>query len=366
MITVPVFRPSLFALTIAIFAGATSSCTCVTCGDDDVPSVSGGQPWQDSVATYRERILGLLANDNELFTITESEFVRHAMAADSSLVELERRPLLRQWANVGQPALHPLLFARSIRDIGSGEELVQFSLIQNAASTRQIAIDSLGVEPLSAVFGGEVVGAFDRTGTVYLQPVYRRDTRRLALLRFELKTNTTFTDFTSIRYTGLIDFPNVRQSERAVSTIKWLDGNFYMATKQGAYLISRAGVSERIITPSADTRDIFRYEGIYYATQSTTGPLYVSHDGLSWSASGILTDLRLVRVFGDQLLSHDFEGWAWRVSDEITAQTRPLIMNEGFPEDNDKYYGMVNLRGSFYMSIDKKIVRGRELKMLAQ
>ncbi len=350
---------------MTVVAGATSSCTCLTCDDEDELQVADrAKLWTDSIQVFRERILGMLANDGELFTVTESEFVRHTMVNDSTLMEIERRPLLRQYANSGQPALHPVVFARSIRDIGNGEELIQFSLVQNAAATRVLSIDSLGVEPLSAVFGGEFVGAFDRTGTVYLQPVYRRDTRRVAVLRFELKTNTAFTEFVSIRYTGLIDFPNVRQTERAVSTIKWLDGNFYMATKQGAYLITRTGVAERIITPSADVRDVFRYEGVYYATQSSTGPLYESQDGLAWTTSGIVTDLRLVRVFGDQLLSHDFEGWRWNITADITQQSKPLAINESFPIENDKYFGLVNLRGKFYMSIDRRIVRGEELREL--
>ncbi len=359
------FRYFLFATTVVTVVTASSSCTCVTCDEEEeVQQLAAGKPWDDSLFVFRERILGLLANDRELFTITQSEFIRHTMLDDSTLLEIERRPLLRQYANSGQPALHPVVFARSIKDIGNGEELIQFSLIQNPAASQILSIDSLGVEPLSAVFGGEVVGAFDRTGTVYLQPVYRRDTRRVAVMRFELRTDPTFTNFVSIRYTGLIDFPNVRETERAVSTIKWLDGNFYLATKQGAYLISRAGIAERIIAPSADIRDVFRYEGIYYATQSSTGQLYESQDGLAWTTSGIVTDLRLVRVFGDKLLSHNFEGWLWNITNDVRQQSSPLALNRDFPLENDKYFGLVNLRGRFYMSVDKHLVCANELRAM--
>lgn len=340
----------------------TTSCRCVNCDDDDMEVVDEDSiVWEDNVMVFRERVLSLLANDAELHVATESEFVRFTMSEDTTLTELERRPLIRQYANSGQPALHPLVFARSIKDIGSGEELVQFSLVQNSGGTRQISIDSLSAVPMTAVFGGEVVGAFNRTGTVYLQPVYRRDKRNLALMRFELRTNSTFTEFTSIRFTGLIDFPNVRESQRAYSTIKFLDGNFYLATKQGAYLIDNAGNAERIIAPTADIRDFFRYEGIYYATQSTAGPLFESQDGLAWTPSGIVSDLKMVNVFGNDIVSHELEGWKWRVSEGVEAQAKPLKLNDDFPLGNDMYFDIVTMRRQFYMSVDRRIVRSAGL-----
>lgn len=348
-----------------LFAGVLSvtalpSCQCITCDDDDALEADAA-PWQDSVAVFRERVLGLLATPTELHVATESEFVRYGMSDDTVLAEVERRPLIRQYANLGQPALHPLLFARALRDIGTSVELVQFSLVQNAGATREIAVDSLTEAPLTLAFGGEVVGAFNRTGTVYLQPVYRRDTRRVALLRFEIAFDPTFTSFQRIRFTGLVDLPNVREIDRAVSTIKYLDGLFYVATKEGAYAVDNAGRVERVIAPSASIRDIFRYEGTYYATQGTDGPLFESQEGRAWVPSGIVTDFRLVEVLGNQLVIQELEGWQWELAEDIDAVAKPLRLNEEFPRDNDKYFALARLGRAYYMSIDKRIVRSREL-----
>ena len=48
-------------------------------------------------------------------------------------------------------------------------------------------------------------------------------------------------------------------------------------------------VDERVIGPTASLRDVFRYDNIYYATQSSTGPLFESLDGRDWQPSGIVT-----------------------------------------------------------------------------
>ena len=349
-----------FAVALAALAAASSSCKCLTCDDDEM-SVVEEQPWQDSVAVFRERVLGLLATPSELYVATESEFVRFGTSDDAILSEVERRPLVRRYANLGQPALHPLIFARGLRDIGDGAESVQFSLVQNAGATRVIPIDSLSSVPLTLAFGGQVVGAFSRTGRIYLQPVYRRDTRRVALLRFEIDFDPTFTSFASLRYTGLIDLPNVREIDRAVSTVKYIDGMFYVATKEGAYAVENSGRVERIIAPSASIRDIFRYEGTYYATQSTDGPLFVSQEGRSWAPSGIVTDFRLVKAIGGQLVTQELEGWQWRLAEDVDEPARALLLNEDFPRQNDAYFGLARLSKTYYMSIDKRIVRTEQL-----
>ena len=337
------------------------SCRCLTCDDDEGAAPAAEAPWQDSVATFRERILSMLSTSTELYVATESEFVRYGMSEDTVLREVERRPLVRRYRNLGQPALTDVVFARGLADIGSSEELVQFSLVQNSGATREVSIDSLTSVPVTLAFGGEVVGAFNRTGNIYLQPVYRRDTRRVALLRFELTYDPTFTSFQRIRFTGLVDLPNVRDLDRAVSTIKYLDGRFYVATKEGAYTVDNAGRVERIIPPSASIRDIFRYEGIYYATQSTDGPLFESQEGRVWSPSGIVTDFRLVEVIGGQLIVQELEGWQWDIAEDVAEAAKPLRLNEGFPRDNDKYYALTRLQRDYYMSIDRRIVRARDL-----
>ena len=353
---------AVFAIGLAVLA-ALPSCRCLTCDDDGEPGPGLTEaPWQDSVAAFNERILGLLATPTELHVATESEFIRYGMSEDTVLSEVERRPLVRRYRNLGQPALSPLVFARGLSDIGNSEESVQFSLVQNSGATREIPVDSLTEVPVTLAFGGEVVGAFNRTGTIYLQPVYRRDTRRVALLRFELSYDPTFTSFQRIRFTGLIDLPNVREIDRAVSTVKYLDGRFYVATKEGAYTVDDAGRVERIIGPTASIRDIFRYEGVYYATQSTDGPLFESQEGRTWVPSGIVTDFRLVEVLGGQLVVQELEGWQWQIAEDVDADSRPLRLNEDFPRDNDKYFALARLGRTFYMSIDKQIVRAGDLE----
>lgn len=362
----PLSRLVSITLTILIFGAlstvllSTTACTCLTCGDDDDgPAAGKKQPWPDTIATFRQRIIGLHATNDELYAFTANEFFRYSR--DLTLVEA--RPLVAQYANLGQPAVNNLVYARVTRDLGSGEELLQISLAQNAAATELVAIDSLTPQPLQVIYDGETVGAFNRLGTIYLQPVLRRDTRRVALLRFEIKTNVTFTRITEFRYTGMIDLPAVRDIERVVSSVNYLDGAFFVATKFGAYRVSDAGVVEILTETNAEIRDIFRYDGDFYASQSSAGPMLKSIDGRTWNSSGIATNLRLVSVFGDSaIVSHELEGWTWQLSKKITDQSKPLRLNENFSTSNNSiYFGLVRFGQRYYMSVDNRIFAGDRL-----
>ena len=355
-----VWLPALATAIVMLLTA--SSCTCLTCDDGDGgPVVIEESAWPDTVASLRRRIIALHATEDEVFAFTESEFVR--FARDFSVVEA--RPLVAQYANLGQPAASDLVIARLTRDLGSGEELLQISLAQNGAANELIAIDSLTAEPLEVIHDGERIGAFNQTGTVYLQPVMRRDTRRAALLRFEIETNATFTEITEIRYAGMIDLPAVRDVERVVSSINEIDGAFFVATKFGAYRIADDGPAVLLTETNAEIRDIFSFDGELYASQSSAGPMLKSVDGLRWTNSGIATNLRLVGVFGDSaIVSHELEGWTWQMTHKITDQSKPVLLNASFPQsDNSIYFGLVEFRDRFYMSVDNRIVASDRIQV---
>ena len=353
----PLFVVSLVAL--GLLGGV--ACTCVTC--DDTPRASGGGdqlPWPDTVATLRQRIIALHATADELFVFSDHEFVR----LSSDLTTVESRPLVAQLQNLGRPAVNDLVYARVARNISTGEELLQVSLAQNAAASALVAIDSLTPEPLEVIFDGETVGAFNREGTIYIQPVLRRDSRLVALARFELETDQTFTRIRELRFTGLIDLPEVRDLERVVSSVNYLEGAFYVATKFGAYRVSDAGQVERLTPADAEIRDVFRYDGAFYASQSSAGPMFTSRDGRAWNSSGIATNLRLVSPLGDSLIvSHEVEGWLWQITPDLERQARPLELNPGFPLDNSLYFGLVRFGERFYLSVDNRLYSSDRLEI---
>ncbi len=339
----------------------SSSCTCLTCGDEMDEPDKAKLVWPDSIATTQQRIIGLHATADELHVFTANEFRRYSK--DFALVE--SRNVVSDYQNLGQPAANDLVHARVLRDLGTLEEVLQISLAQNAAASETIVLDSLGPEPINVLATGETVGAFNNLGTVYVQPVLRRDTRQVALMLFSISTNQTFTRITDLKFERMVTMPEVREIERAVSSINYFSGHFYIATKFGGYRLSEAGVLERLTPTNTEVRDFFRYDGDFYATQSSAGPMLTSVDGRNWASSGIATDLRLVSVFGDSsIVSHELEGWAWRISKAIEKQSKPIQYNKDIVLNDSFFFGMVRFNRRFYMSVDKTILASDELKQI--
>ncbi len=358
------FTFSLFILGISLFMG---SCTCVTCGDDDDGGgMNGGmntenEAWDDTEVETIERIIALHSTQDELQVFTKSEFLRVEMGTDRVI---QIRNFLPQFTALGQPAVNDLIFARGLRDTRDGSDAIEFQLVLNQGEVRRFAIDSLTPSLLAIEDDGAQIGAFNDLGTIYVQPVIQRDERRLGMLIFAIATDQTFFEFADVSFVGLIDFPNVREDARVVSSIRFIDDYFYIATKFGAYRLSESGVLETLIPSPTDIRDIFKYDGKFYATQVSLAPMFTSDTGLAWESSGIVTDLRLVDVFGDQLVSQELEGWQYQLTEDLMSVTEPLRLNDSFGNvGNDQFFGIEKLGSSFYLGFENTLYKTDSLQV---
>ena len=341
------------------------SCTCVTCGDDDDGTGNGGMntendAFQRTDVETVERIIALHSTQDELQVFTKSEFLRVEMETDRVI---QIRNFLPQFTALGQPATNDLIFARGLRDTRDGSDEIEFQLVLNQGEVRRFSIDSLTSSLLAIEDDGAQIGAFNDLGTIYVQPVIQRDERRLGMLIFSIATDQTFFEFTDVSFVGLIDFPNVREAPRVVSSIRFIDDHFYIATKFGAYRLSESGLLETLIPNPTDIRDIFKYDGKFYATQVSLAPMFTSDTGISWESSGIVSDLRLVDVFGDQLISQELEGWQYQITNELTEITEPLMLNESFGNvTNDQFFGIEKFGSSFYLGFDNGLYKTDSLR----
>ncbi|MFK8056764.1 MAG: hypothetical protein AB8F78_11645 [Saprospiraceae bacterium] len=339
------------------------SCTCLTCDDDGDPV---GMPtenaaWDTTTVSTTERIIALHSKPDELLAFTKSEFLRIAAITDNVI---ERRTFLPRYQALGQPAVNDLMFARGLSDTRDGADIVEFQLVLNPAEVERFYIDSITTQLLAIEDDGAQIGAFNDLGTIYVQPVIQRNERRLGMLIFSLTTDQTFTEFTDVSFVGLIDFPTVREAARVVSSIRFIDDHFYIATKFGAYRLSESGVLETLIASPTDIRDIFKYDGRFYATQVSLAPMFVSNSGQNWQSSGIVTDLRLVDVFGDQLVSQELEGWRYNLTDDLMQIPEELEMNESFGNlTNDQFFGIDKLGSSFYLGFENRLYKTDSLRV---
>ena len=351
----------LLFFSVALLMG---SCTCVSCDDDDG---GGGNTMSNENEVFEatevetvERIIALHTTQDELQVFTKSEFLRVEMGTDR-VVQI--RNFLPQFEALGQPATNDLIFARGLRDTRDGSDEIEFQLVLNQGEVRRFSIDSLTSSLLAIEDDGAQIGAFNELGTIYIQPVIQRDERRLGMLIFSIETDQTFFEIEDISFVGLVDFPTVREAPRVVSSIRYIDDHFYIATKFGAYRLSETGVLETLVPNPTDIRDIFKFDDKFYATQVSLAPMFTSETGESWESSGIVTDLRLVDVFDQQLVSQELEGWQYQLTNQLTEVTEPLMLNESFGNvTNDQFFGIEKFGSSFYLGFENVLYKTVSLR----
>ena len=355
-------RLVLFVLGISLLS--LPSCRCLDCDDDG----GGGTvqlddaPWTATNLTTRGRITSLFATPDELFVFTPVEFVRGTVE-DTVFTTVDRRPFPSALRTLGRPAVNNLAFVRGVLNTTTSEQLLEFQLTQNAGASITLAIDSLGPELVSLEEDASAIGAFNDEARVYVQPVIRRTDRNVALLFFTLDYNPSFTAFTSIEYNGLVALPNVTEDDKIVSDIDFIDGSFYVSTKRGLYRVSESGVVETVLDNFNDIRDVFRYQGDLFATKASTAPLLQSEDGFNFRQS-FVQEMYLTQIEGPYIVTQNFEGWEYLITDDLAQQTKPMKLNPDFPTARDVYFGLERWDNRYYLGVDQRLYVADDLEQV--
>ena len=323
------------------------------------------QPWSPTGFSLSNQITGVEAFGSELFVVSPTEFARLSVdSADLQLIEL--RQFGSRLRTLGRPALHPLVFAKADLDPVTGEESIEFQLVREAVVRRRFAVDSLLGEDLALETDGSTIGAFSRDARLYLQPVVRRRTGRVAVLLFALDYTVDFSELRSLDFAGIVDVPDLLEDDAVVQATRYLDGAFYLATKTGGYRISETGVVDEVITRSRWVKDFFEYDGDYYASLAGLAEVFVSVDGEDFRPSGFVQELGLVDVFGDMLVTQEFEGWQYGLTRTLAQTPRPLALNGDFPRRNDAYFGIDRVGRTYFLGVDREVYVGAGLEAVEE
>lgn len=353
---------------VAVAALLLGGCRCLDCEDDD----PGGpetparlQPWRSTTLSTERPIIGVHASPFEVLVFTENEFVRASQRVDpvtgeARLSVVDRRRFRSVLRGQGQPAVSDLAFARGVLDTETGEELIEFQAVQNAGGVAQLAIDSVRIDTtfdeLAALASdGREIGAFSRDARVYAQPIVRRERRSLALVLIRLDYDRSFERVTDVEPFAVVDLPNVREEDRAISSVTFIDGLFYVATKSGGYRVTRGGEVEEVIDRFTGVRDFFKYEGAVYATREGPGGLLVSEDGVFFRNSALVQDFGVVDVIGEDVVVQRFGGWPYFVTDDLAAAPDSLALNRNFTRAQDAYFGLARLEGRYYLGLGRAL-----------
>ncbi|MCU0345447.1 MAG: hypothetical protein MUC59_00800 [Saprospiraceae bacterium] len=338
------FFAALIAATMFI-----TSCQTTPFWEDDDPS-SGGIQWDTVGLTMSPKILGLHATPFELYAISENSFAR----LNSNLELIERRTLPISNAI---PALNDNSFARlTVND--QNRQVVEFRLTRNPDEIFRLLVDTLSAPAGNTLEIEELanaIGAYSTDGTQFLMASKVLPARYYSLHLFSVQQNFQNNTFASIKLVKRMDLPELEASaDGVIKSIKFVSGNFYLASQQGAWRITPAGIATRIFSQWKE--DCFSWQGDLYMTGTVDYDLEKSIDnGLDWERVNIPTDLRHVAVADTFVFTQTLPGKVFQLMPSDFKVAKDITYPSAADPSSSFFYGLVEFNKRFYFSIDNSI-----------
>jgi hypothetical protein len=311
----------------------------------------GGIKWDSIDFRMEPYVQGLLATPFELYVISENSFAR--LSADLDVVE--RRPFLLPSKSNSLPALSENTLARLTTN-AQGRQVVEFHLARNSTQVFSLLVDTLPVvagNSLEIESFNTPVGAFSNDGSLFLMPAKLLPARTYSLYLFEIRQNFQHNAFESLKMIKRIDLPDLSaDADEVIKAVKFLNGNFYLTTQQGAWRITPSGVIAKV-RPSWK-EDCFAYQGDLYMTGIYDYDLDKSIDnGLEWERVNVGTEMRHVVVADTMLFTQQVPGQIFRVMPKDFKLAKEITYPTVANPVSSAFYGLVFFEGRYIFSMDK-------------
>lgn len=180
--------------------------------------------------------------------------------------------------------------------------------------------------------------------------------RHYVFLIFEIKHNTAHSSFASIEIKERVEIEALGAEVAKLNNIRFLENNFYVTSREGAWRITPSGEVEKIFYQWM--LDCFSWEGSLYATGTNSFDLHRSSDnGHTWVRLNQNSDLKYAETVGDYIFTHLVLGHRYNVmiGDDF-IQSKEFSYPLQSPAATDvSYYGIGELNGNYYFSMDREI-----------
>lgn len=298
------------------------------------------------------QIQGVHATPFEWYTISENEFYR--FDGDNEL--LEKRPLAKNSGVLGIPALSDNTFVRLTTN-DNAEQVLEFHLTRNPAEIHTIIVDSLvapGDSFVEVEFEAHRLGAFSSDGTIFMTVLETLPNRHYAIAMFEVLHNQAHTSFTSVKMVKRIDLTELSTDLAKLMSIRFVNGNFYVTSQEGAWRVTPSGNAERIFTQWM--LDVFPYQGDVYITGINSFDLHKSTDnGVEWERQNQNSDLKVVQNLNETLFTQITPGLVFQQAESDLLSAKFIHMPEGYEIQDAIYFGAFFFAGNYYFSCDREV-----------
>ncbi len=334
---------ALLAISLLLF-----SCQRPLIVDDDQPD--GNTQWE--LVDYKSDayIQGLYATPFELYVISENSFAR----LNSNLEIIEKRAF--PVAN-SIPALSDNTFVRLATN-AQNRQVVEFHLANNGSEIFKVLTDTLPTPPgnsLDIETLANSLGTFSADGTLFLMAAKVLPARYYSLFLFDIQQNIQHNAFVSVKMIKRIDLTNLDANANGViKSMRFRNGNFYVATQQGAWRITPAGVATQQFMQWKE--DCFSWLGDLYMTGTVDYDLDKSIDnGLSWERVNIGSGLRHVTVADTSIFTQEVPGKFFSLMPKDFKKAKTIVYPTGTMPNTAVFYGLCYFNDRYYFSIDKDI-----------
>ena len=340
---------SFWPLLLSLCTLLVHSCQRPFLSDDDEASRAN---WEVIDFTSERPIRGLHATPFEWQVITENEFARF----DGENKLLEKRPLAANSGVLGLPALSDNTFVRLTTNAEAKQEL-EFHLARNPAEIIAVPVDSLAGPTddfVEVEFQAQRIGVFSDDGTIFLLPLKVLPGRHYILLMFQVLHNVPHTSFTSVEVIKRINLTELSTDLPRLNALRFVNGNFYVTSQEGAWRVSPSGDVEKIF--SQWMIDVFAYQGDAYITGLNSFDLHQSTDnGINWERLNQNSELRIVNNANELLFTQAALGLVYQTVGEDLLKAQNIIFPNDYSPQDVVYFGNTFFAGKHYFALDREI-----------
>jgi hypothetical protein len=296
---------SLLALLFALVLPFTS---CIPLTDKVVSPADNPDdyPWKPiGIVSANLPIRGIHATPFELYFISNNFLFR----LDDKLALLEKRLLPTDRSFFGAPMLSDNVFVRVTQN-SSNDAVFEFNMARNPQVVKKIAASELVDTARRESFVPEAVydqtlqpGCFSADGTKLLLVGSINSTKVFAII-VDIQLDFTATNFTRISVLKRVELPDLLSKK--LESVRFVNGNFYIATQNGGYRVTPAGEVKKVFNHWA--LDFFAIGNTLYSSPYSAYDFHTSIDsGLTWKR-GAPSELKYVDVVNNRIFTKTSRG----------------------------------------------------------
>lgn len=348
-------------LSLSFFISILFLFSCVKVDIPQNPSTDPGEEmeeveelvdWTLLEANSERKIQNTLGTPFEFYAITENQFFR--FARDLELIE--KRPLDASNSLYGRPILHDNTFVRLSQN-EDNRQVVEFHLTRSPLEIREFVVSELRGEEddfIEVDFRAVYPGAFSDDGVYFMLPVKSYPNYHYTLFLFEVRHSPNHNEFTSIEVIDRIEVPGITVDVDNLENIRFIEGHFYLASKEGGFRVNVNGTVEKVLQPWII--DFFENEGRLYATGFNDFDFYKSsNNGRTWQKEEGNSKLKIVEAKGNYVFTQEIEGRPFQLAMSDLKEVEDIFYNEDFTDDPTSYVNMDFFNGKYFMSLHKEI-----------